>query len=105
MKKTWLTWRLLGLRGEEIRKLSSPQKKGHIQGLGMTVGGALGREDPVPMIEKPAGVLLVVDLGPAELDPPAAEDSSANPTDAGEERNTVYTFFYKKKNIYIYEEQ
>ena len=26
-------------------------------------------------------------------DPPAAIDNWANPTDAGEERNTVYTFF------------
>jgi len=30
---------------------------------------------------------------PAVPDPPAAVDNWANPTDAGEERNTVYTFF------------
>jgi len=31
--------------------------------------------------------------GPAAPDPPAAVDNWANPTDAGEERNTEYTFF------------
>jgi hypothetical protein len=32
-------------------------------------------------------------------DPPAAVDNWANPTDAGEERNTVYTFFRKVSPI------
>jgi len=46
--------------------------------------------------ELPGELALAVpeaDPAPAVPVPPAAVDNWANPTDAGEERNTVYTFF------------
>jgi len=52
----------------------------------------------VPGVDVPAVVADMVGepkVGDPEgpPDPPAAVDNWANPTDAGEERNTVYTFF------------
>ena len=76
--------------GGNIRKNNTgPQKKGHILDL-------LGLE---PAEGVPA-VVLDVSIYKLETvpensapDPPAALDNWANPTDAGLERKTVYTFF------------
>jgi len=57
----------------------------------------VGEEEPG--VDVPANVSVgepevgdPVDPAPTP-DPPAAADNWANPTDAGDERNTVYTFF------------
>jgi len=54
----------------------------------------VGVEDPAVSLEVPVAKEPKVDPGPTTApDPPAARDNSANPTDGGEDRKTVYTFF------------
>jgi len=59
----------------------------------LEIGKPVGEEEPG--VDVPAMVPDVsVGEDPAPTpDPPAAIDNWANPTDAGDERNTVYTFF------------
>ena len=84
--------------GEKIRKKTGSQNKGHI------LENPVGEEEPAVAVPE-----MVADgepeldpedpTAPDRFDPPAASDNWANPTDGGIERNTEYTFFYKKRRI------
>ena len=81
-------------RGNKKKK-GWPKKKGYILGLAedpVLEGGEVPGAVPADIVDMSIEQHEAVQKDPAPV-PPAAVDSWANPIDAGEERNTEYTFF------------